>query len=541
MTKTEIKKIILEVLSKKIQNRDQFFAQVAKIAHKYKLSPPNTSQIREAYKELIAENPKNQWPNLLSFLKKREIRTLSGVAPVTVLTKPYPCPGKCLYCPNETKMPKSYLSNEPAAARALRLNFDPYRQTQERIKTLIKNGHPTDKIELIVKGGTWSAYPWNYQKWFIKRCFDACNTLSEPKKKAKTLKEAQKINENAKHRIVGLTLETRPDYITPQEIWRMRLLGCTRVELGVQTIDEKILKKIQRGHSVSDIALATFLLRTAGFKVDYHLMPMLPGSTFKKDLEMFQKIFSDERFKPDMIKIYPCVVTKNSKLYKLFLEKKYKPYSQKKFLDLLLKIKSEIIPYYCRISRIIRDIPADSIVAGIKKSNLREEVQKIMQEKGLKCPCLRCRELGHQMAFLAKKIKAKLFQEKYQTTGGQEIFLSVEDIRRQVVLAFCRLRLPEKNSLDPQVKKIYQLLPEIKDAALIRELHTYGSLLPIGSQNEKSAQHKGLGKKLVFQAEKIARQAGFKKMAIISGIGVRNYYQKLGYTLEGSYMVKYLN
>jgi len=533
------KKIILEAIRIKVQTRDEFLALAKRLSSAIKTTPPAISALRAAYLNLTSKRQIRQSTFLDRILQKRAVRTLSGVAIITVLTKPFPCPGQCVYCPTEARMPKSYLSNEPAAARALRLKFNPYRQVAERIKALEANGHLTDKIELIVKGGTWSAYPWKYQKWFIKRCFEACNLINRGLTSAagatrgptsRHLSQAQKKNEKARHRVIGLTLETRPDWITPQEILRLRELGCTRVELGVQHTDDKILDKIKRGHTLEQVKQATKFLKDAGFKVDYHLMPMLPGSTPARDFLMFKKVFTDPDLKPDMIKIYPCAVIKNSALYAWWRKGFYKPYSGKKLLELLIKVKSQLIPRYCRISRLIRDIPSTSIEAGSKVTNLREVIQAEMKERGLKCKCLRCREIGHQphVTCNIKHVTLKLFIDKYKASGGTEYFLSIENPKREIVYAFCRLRLPNK-----QIK-------HLDSVALLRELHTYGHLMSLHQRQRAAAQHIGLGRRLMQKAEEIARKANYKKMAVISGIGVREYYKKLGYRLEDTYMVKSL-
>lgn len=570
-------KIIGTALQHNIQTRDDFFALAKKIASAQKTTPPPISELRKTYLNLIAKRRLSQSKNLPpapsfgkgdigEFLQKRAVRTLSGVAIITVLTKPYPCPGRCVYCPSEARMPQSYLSNEPAAARALRLQFDPYRQVAERIKTLEANGHPTDKIELIVKGGTWSAYPWKYQKWFIVECFRACNQYNAKLKmknenlqfKIKNLliKQQQK-NEMAKHRIVGLTLETRPDWITSEEILRLRELGCTRVELGIQHTDDKILTLIKRGHNLARVKKATKLLKDACFKVDYHLMPQLPGSTPNKDFRMFKEVFDDPDLRPDMIKIYPCAVVKGSPLYNLWRKGLYKPYSDQKLIEMLIKIKSNIIPRYCRISRLIRDIPSTNIEAGNRTTNLRQIIYKEMKEQGLKCKCLRCREIGHQNTFKMQKSKckitiknSKLFIDKYFASDGTEYFLSIEDKKRNIVYAFCRLRLPQQVEVGTLPQAQHEVRPlTIQNAALLRELHTYGHLIPLKHRNIKAQkqwnneamiQHIGLGRQLMLKAEEIVRQHGFKRMAVISGIGAREYYRKLGYRLEGTYMIKYL-
>lgn len=482
---------------------------------------------------LLNERTSEKVRNLLI---KRKIRTLSGVAPIAVLTKPFPCPGKCAYCPTEKEMPKSYLSNEPAVMRAVLTKFDPFTQVQVRIKALENNGHSTDKLELIIMGGTWSCLPEKYQTWFIKRCFDAANEVNSKHKtqnpkqiqnsKLKTLKSAQKINETAKHRIIGITLETRPDYIDEKEIKRWRELGATKVELGVQIINDKVLKTNKRGHGVEAIIHATKLFKQAGFKVAYHIMPNLPGSTTVKDLANYKKLFSNQDFQPDFVKIYPTVVTKGSTLYKWWRAGKYKPYSAKKLLDLLFKMKLAT-PEYVRIIRLIRDIPEESIVAGNKISNLRQALQERLKKENKFCQCIRCREAKGDISGISK---AKLFIGTYKASDANEYFLQFASPDRRTLFAFLRLRLPNKNEQN--------FLTEIKNCAMIREVHTYGKALPLKKSKNKAIQHLGFGAKLIKEAEKIAKQNGFDKMAVISGIGVREYYKKFGYKLSGTYMTK---
>jgi elongator complex protein 3 len=522
---------VKELVKKKIKTYSEFLIEKQKLIKKFNIKLPSNVEILKTYKELIKK--KEIKPNIFfeKKLKKRPVRSLSGVVVISVLTKPWPCPGKCLYCPLEPGIPKSYLSGEPAVERAKLFKYDPFLQVKKRIEALKKTGHPTDKIELIVIGGTWSFLPKNYQTWFIKRCFEAANYPTKTKKR--TLEKIQKINEKAKNRIIGLTLETRPDFITLSEIKRMRKLGCTRVELGVQAIDDRILEINKRGHDVKTIIEATKILKIAGFKICYHLMPGLPSSTVEKDFEMFKKIFSDQNFQPDMIKIYPCVVTKGSELYKLWQRGEYKPYTDEQLIDLLIKIKS-IVPPYVRIIRIVRDIPSSKIEGGSKISNLREVVQKEMKKRNLKCSCIRCREIK-SFDFEIKKLS--LVKRTYEASNGKEIFLSFEDIENDKLVAFLRLRL-NLNSVS-EIKNFYKYFPELKEAAIIREVHTYGELVPIG-EKRKAAQHLGLGKKLIFEAEKIAKEFGYKKIAVIAGIGVRDYYRKLGYRLENTYLTKKL-
>ena len=476
-------------------------------------------KLREVYRTKKAERGKKREKNrglegLIRLLRKREIRTLSGIAPLTVLTKPYPCPGRCIYCPAPKGMPKSYIATEPAAQRAFRLKFDPYKQVKARIKAYEDNGHSADKIELIVLGGTWSFYPKRYQEWFIKRCFEGA--INRP---AKSLAEAQKRNEKAKHRIIGLSLETRPDYVNVEELWRMRQLGCTHVQIGVQTLHQDILDLIKRDDTLENIARATALLRDFGFKITYHLMPGLPGSTPQKDLAVFKKVFSDPRFQPDMLKIYPCVVTKNSILYQWYKKGKYKPYSDRVLTNLIIRIK-KVIPPYVRINRLIRDFPGPEIVAGNLVTNLRQ----ILHEQGVECQCIRCREARKA---LVKEKDIKLVKRVYRAGQGTEYFISFESKDKKKLYAFVRLRLPEGRA-----DRVFE-----EKTALIRELHTYGELIPVGSKR-KAVQHIGLGKRLMQEVEKLARKKGYKKIAVIAGIGVREYYRKMGYKLEKTYMVK---
>ncbi|HNX10595.1 MAG TPA: tRNA uridine(34) 5-carboxymethylaminomethyl modification radical SAM/GNAT enzyme Elp3 [bacterium] len=490
------------------------------------------AEIKKQIKNSRDPKKKEQLNRLLRLFRKRAIRTMSGIAPVAVLTKPYPCPGHCAYCPNEKNVPTSYLSNEPAVMRAIRCGYDPYRQVMLRLNALENNGHEPKKIEIIVIGGTWSYLPIKYQYWYILNCFKGANdfnkakhhnlnikntkapypkNLSLPELKKELAKE-QKKNETAEYKIIGLTLETRPDYINETEVKTMRELGCTRVEIGVQAIDDEILKKNRRGHGNKETAQATKLLRDYGFKVTYHLMPALPGSSPRKDLAWFKKLFNDSDYQPDQIKFYPTIVTKGSLLYRWYKQGKYKPYTDKQLQDLITECK-KVVPEYVRIIRLIRDIPAESIVAGNLITNLRQ----VMQQRGVECRCIRCREAKEN-----KEInKAKINITKYPAGNGTEYFISADSPDKKVLYGFCRLRLSKDSPIAP---------------ALIRELHVYGELVPTGEK--KIIQHSGWGKKLLQTAEAIAKKEGIKKIAIISGVGVRGYYKKMGYRLKDSYMIK---
>ncbi len=460
-------------------------------------------------------------------------------------------------------MPKSYLSNEPAVMRAIDAKFNPYRQVQNRLRSLELNGHQTDKIELIVMGGTFSFLPKIYQKKFITECFKACNEYGKKLKVKseklkvsgklleKYLKNEQKKNEKAKHRIIGLTLETRPDFVDEKEILNFRNLGCTRVELGVQSTFDDVLKLNHRGHPVQSTIEATKMLKDAGFKINYHMMPGLPGSTPRRDFDMFKALFEDPDFQPDMLKIYPTVVLKNSALYNLWKKKKYKPVTDKIFEKLVLKIKNEIIPPYVRISRLVRDVPTTSIIAGPIVSNLRQ----IIATKS-NCQCIRCREVRgdypprvDERSFPrveAGEIKEKIILDRidYAASDGREIFLQYVSKDPSASLPPLDKGRAGVRSSDSSRKKLFALLRlriTSDGKAIIREVHTYGKMTKIDKKDSASPQHIGLGKKLLIEAEKIAKKEfSLKKISVISGVGVREYYRKLGYKLKDTYMIKKL-
>ena len=525
-------------------------------------------QLIKAYRNLRKLGKIKERAGFERFLTRAKVRSLSGVVPIAILTKPYKCPGKCIYCPNEKSMPKSYLAKEPAVMRAVLADFSPSRQIEFRLKGLKASGHKTDKVELIIMGGSWSALPEEYQYQYILDCFrkfngshvsfwqakrvqnqDSGQAGMTQKKylsylKAELIKEQQK-NERAKTRVVGLVLETRPDLITEKEIIKMRELGCTKVEIGVQNIDNKILKRVKRGHGVEEITRATKLLKDAGLKVGYHLMPGLPGATPKSDLEMIKKVFSDSRFQPDFIKIYPCVVTKYSKLEKEYKADKYKPYTDKQLFELITQIK-KILPSYVRVSRLGRDIPAEYIVAGSKLSNIR---QLVKEKYGEICQCIRCREIKDQLKI--ENCKLKIDRIDYEASGGREIFLQyIDDNNRLYSLLRLRIpslfwgaqRLQNHDSGQARMTNKAHYIPVLKNAAIIREVHTYGQLVPVGEKNKKASQHKGLGEKLIAEAEKITKKEfGLKKIAVTAGVGVRGYYRRLGYKLADlGYMTKSL-
>ena len=462
---------IRELLHQKINSREDLAMVKRKLAKKYKIGILYNSEILQAYRRQISQKKIKPSLFLEKILRKRAVRTMSGIAPVAVLTKPYPCPGRCAYCPTEKNVPQSYLSNEPAVMRAIRCGYNPYKQVQLRLRSLEANGHQPTKIELIVIGGTWSALPEKYKYWYIKECFKAANRYEsrimnyESRKNAeshnslfiihdsiKSLKEKlakeQKKNESAKYRLIGITLETRPDYINEKELLEMRQLGATRVELGVQALDDKILQLNKRGHGVAEIVQATELLKNFGFKVTYHIMPGLPGSTPAKDLKMFKQLFVDERFQPDQLKFYPTVVTRGSLLYYWWKAGKYKPYSPKVLENLIIACK-KIVPPYVRIIRLIRDIPGESIIAGNMITNLRQ----MIKDRGIACGCIRCREARE------KELRIK----NYELRGKKELLEILADEINVKQIVFDR-KIKNEVELDTKIT------PELKAEGQLREL-----------------------------------------------------------------------
>jgi len=550
--------IIKELIKRRIKSPVDLDSFKREVSKKYKIPCPSNVELLKAFHKFLKLS-KGQGiekiQQIKDLLKTRPIRSLSGIVNISVLTKPYPCPGKCLYCPIENGIPKSYVSGEPAVERAKKLNYDPYLQVKKRIEMLELEGHPTDKIELRIIGGTWSYYPKKYQAWFVKKCFDACNNYNKRKIKHRKIQAmasilrqlaiAQKINEKTKHRIVGLSIETRPDFINEKEIKWLRKLGVTMVELGVQSIYDDVLKLNLRGHRVQETILATKLLKDAGFKILYQMMPDLPGSDLKRDEEMFEELFQNSDFRPDYLKIYPCALLKEAPLYKLWKKGKYNPYSTKTLIELLKKIKKKI-PDYVRIQRISRDIPSQRVIeGGAKVSNLRQILARIIKKEGWKCKCIRCREIREKYK---SKQKVYLFRENYDASEGKEIFLSYEyieaDKRRldtpinaeKKLYALLRLRVPSQI-----FNKEKHYIPILEKTAIIRDVQTFGELVPPHQIWWGAPQHRGLGKKLIAEAERIAKEEfNLSEIAVISGIGVREYYRKLNYRQKETYMKKKL-
>lgn len=565
------------------------------------------TQLIMAYQQLAGTKgllPHNQ--AITKHLQMKPIRTMSGVAPITVLTKPFPCPGKCIFCPSDVRMPKSYLSNEPGAQRAERNYFDPYLQTYNRLQALSDMGHEVDKAELIVLGGTWSYYPENYQIWFVKECFRAMNDFGRqdkrdivwaeyenrvkeledenqaaltndpainekrfqdqqpqgnklektynqlisdlyvaPEKKLgldqyqqaswKELDKQHKINETAQIRCVGLVLETRPDNISQQEVIRLRKLGCTKVQMGVQSLNDEVLAKNHRGHDVAATARAFKLLRQAGFKIHAHWMANLYGSNVDLDKQDYQKLFTDPNFKPDELKIYPCSLISSAELMSYYKRGLWRPYSHDELLEVVVFCLQNT-PQYCRLSRVMRDIPSPDIVVGNKKSNFRQIAQQELVRVGQQSQNIRAREI-RQQKFIQDKIT--LDQITYQTSDSQEIFLQflapTESINKTTeekkLLAFLRLSFPFTKSY----------IPELGKSAIIREIHVYGQAVGLGKKGRGQAQHSGLGTRLIAKAKKIASQHKYKKLAVISAIGTKEYYRKRGFKDGELYQIIDLN
>lgn len=482
------------------------------------------SQLLGAYRELVKQGEMARSARIERRLRGRPVRTISGVAPVAVLTKSYPCPGECIFCPDQHEAPKSYLDGEPGVLRAIQNDYDPYDQTHARIEALRAIGHPTDKVELLILGGTWSAYPEVYQTTFLRRCFDALN-----EQVSTTLAEAQRLNETAPHRNVGLVIETRPDCITPEEVLRLRRQGVTKVQLGIQSLDDRILALNRRGHTVADARRAFALLRLGGFKIVMHWMPNLHGATPESDLEDFNRIFEDPAIRPDEMKIYPTALLEDTELYRLWQEGVYKPYSEETLLELVIACKQRVVPY-CRINRLMRDIPADYIVAGTTKSNLRQIAQQQMAKRGLSCQCVRCREIRGRETVNPDDVR--LEDLVYTTDVTEEHFLQVLTTGDRLA-GFLRLSLP----LSPRDELPIE---QIRTAAMVRELHVYGPAQSLG-ERRGGGQHRGLGTWLLEEAADLARTSGFDALAVIAAIGTRVYYRERGFTEGDLYLTRPLH
>ncbi len=537
--------LLKDILRKILQNSDKIksrkdLQQTIRdfLTQKKESFYPKLWMLYFTYLRFFSEKQKN--PSFLPLIKVVKIRSLSGIVPLSVFTRPEDsCPYNCIYCPIAENAPKSYFPDEAAVRRAIRAEYDPFEQTKDRLIQFFLSGHPIDKIDLIIQGGTFSFYPKKYRQDFVKGVFDACNSntkdliikgdLKNYQKISKNLSEAKKINETSDSRIIGITIETRPDFINPDEILFLRKLGTTRVELGAQTTDPRVLQLTRRGHTLQDLVQATYLLKEAGFKITYHLMPGLPGSSVEKDIKMLQEVFSDPRFRPDSIKFYPTQVVYNSQLLDWYKQGKYQPITEEQLLKIVLEFKKNIVPEWLRIQRLVRDLTRQDVAVETFPSNFRQNLEKELKKRKISCPCIRCREIRDQKPTPPVELKIT----KYSASKGIEYFLQFVD-KKNKILGFLRLRIPE-HFLAP--KKDF-FLKNIAGSALIRELHIYGQSTPISDKGD--IQHTGLGKKLIQKAEEIAKSYGCKRIAVISGVGVREYYRRLGFELEdqAEYMLK---
>ncbi|MFX1453394.1 MAG: tRNA uridine(34) 5-carboxymethylaminomethyl modification radical SAM/GNAT enzyme Elp3 [Promethearchaeota archaeon] len=520
--------IIDDIRSGKIKTKKELERRKKNICHKYNLSNVFSNADILSY----AEDEEKE--EIIHLLLKRPIRTISGVAVVAIMSKPQACPhGRCLYCPGGPQFgsPQSYTGLEPATLRSIQNDFDPFKQVSARLRQLNAIGHPTDKIDLIIMGGTFPSFPETYQNWFIKRSLDAINQFD-----SKNLQSALNYNKTANRRLIGMTIETRPDYCSQTQIDVLLEYGTTRFEIGVQNLDDKIYEKVKRGHTVKDVELAFHSLRDSSLKITAHMMPFLPGSSFEKDVTAFKTLFFDDRFKPDELKIYPTQVIEGTELFDMWKKGDYIAANDEEVIDLLVEIK-KIIPPYVRIKRIIRDIPAYKIIAGPKKSNLRELVKEELDKRGLKCNCIRCREVGHlKYKFgIEPNIKdIKLKKLEYNASNGKEIFLSFEDTKQDIIIGFLRLRIPSAQAKRIEINKL--------PTALVRELHIYGPMLRIGKKSQSGWQHQGYGQELLKKAENIAKnEFDCKKILVISGVGAKEYYYKFGFKKDGPYVSKLLD
>ncbi|MCQ8894471.1 MAG: tRNA uridine(34) 5-carboxymethylaminomethyl modification radical SAM/GNAT enzyme Elp3 [Methanolinea sp.] len=523
MEKPDISREIIEALTLHARGPDDVNRIKIAVCRKYGApSVPRNSA-------LLAAAAPGEHAFLRRLLLVKPTRTLSGVAPVAVMTSPAPCPhGKCLPCPGGPdhlfQSPQSYTGEEPAALRAREHGYDPSAQVRARLEQFELLGHPVDKVELIVMGGTMTSRPGDYQESFVRSCVQAMNEYrggagGKPCDTESVFRE----NEYSPVRCVAITFETRPDWCRKVHIDRMLALGVTKVELGVQHLDDRVLSFNRRGCTVADTVEATRLLRDAGIKVGYHVMPNLPGSDVARDRWMFRELFDDPRFRPDFLKIYPTLVTPGSEIEVLWQRGEYAPYTEETLIDLVAEAKS-LLPRYVRLQRIQRDIPAKLIVAGSRHSNFRQLCQQRLAEKGGQCQCIRCREAGRREGGGEEEFSSF----SYAAGGGTEHFLSI--VSGDALVGFARLRTGGDRWRE-----------EVADAALLRELHVYGSMVPLGSSPyPEQRQHRRFGKILISAAEETAREEGYRKIAVMSGIGVRPYYRRHGYERRGPYMHKKL-
>ena len=503
-------------------NKKQVKEEIKKICSKYSLD-----RIPKNY-EILSMAKESDFKKLRKVLLKKPAKTASGVSVVALMPKPYACPhGRCTYCPGgiEFNSPNSYTGNEPSTLNAIDSNYDPKLQITSKIEKLIAFGHDPSKMELVIVGGTFLFMPKEYQEDFIKSCYDALNGTE-----SKDLQEAKSNNEHAAIRNVGFTVETKPDYSKKEHVDLMLKYGITRIEIGIQSLQERVYKITNRGHNYNDVVESFQISKDAGYKIVAHMMPGLPTMTPNEDILDFKKLFSDPQLRPDMLKIYPSLVIENTPLYTEYKQGEYAPYSDEEMIKVLTEVKKNI-PKWVRIMRVQREISANEIVAGPKSGNLRQIVHQNLAKQGLTCKCIRCREAG----LVNKKIEKqdiKLNRINYDSSEGKEVFLSYED-KDESIYGFLRLRNPSIHAHRDEVKE---------KSCIVREIHVYGKSLKLGEKETDEIQHSGLGKNLMQEAEKISKEEfDAKKILVISAVGTREYYQKLGYSLYGPYMSKALN
>lgn len=517
--------IIEGIESREIEEREQIEVRKKELCRELSFDGmPKNSDILKFVRE---DEEKAQ-----DLLKTKPMRTISGIANVAVMARPAPCGGGCIYCPKGKDAPQSYTGKEPATRRAIRNNYDPFDQTQDRLNQYEKNGHSVDKSKLIIMGGTFPFQDPEYQREFVKRTFDGLNTYKEDSdfEEADSLEEAQLRNETAEIRNVGMTFETRPDICKKEHINRILELGGTRTEMGVQTVFDETHERTNRGHGMDKVVESTRRLKNAGFKVAYHLMLGLPGENYEDDIEKFRETFSNSDYQPDEIKIYPCEVIEGTELYRRYEEGEFEPIDSDEAKERLKEVLKDHIPPHVRVKRVMRDIPSTEVDAGPQLTNMRQMALQEMEEEGERCRCIRCREVGHQRRKKGREPEeVELLERTYDASGGKEFFLSYEDPEKDIILGFSRLRAPSQS-----------FRPEIDSNTLIvRQLKVMGSATDIG--DEGKTQHQGYGTRIMEASEEKAREIGRDKVVVISAVGTREYYRKFGYEREGPYMVKELD
>ena len=511
-----------ELLKINEPTKNQTKIEIKRICNKYSLE-----RIPKNY-EILSTVKGKEFELLQKVLLKKPVKTASGVAVIALMAKPFACPhGRCTYCPGgiEFNSPNSYTTKAPIVMTAIENQYEVKGQIVEKLEKLKRFGHDVSKLELVIAGGTFPFMPLDYQENFIKACYDTLNGFEST-----DLEVAKRENEHAKIRNVGFTIETKPDFCKKEHVNQMLNYGTTRIEIGVQSLQERVYNITNRGHNFQDVIDAFQISKDAGYKIVAHMMPGLPTMTPSQDIKDFKRLFDDEKLRPDMLKIYPALVLKNTPLHDDFINGKFLPYSEKDMIKVLTEIKKNI-PRWVRIMRVQREMTKEEISAGPNMGNLRQLVHKNLQKEGLRCKCIRCREIGLTSKNSTDK-DVVLKRENYISSNGKEVFLSFEN-SDDLIFGFLRLRFPSNNAHRKEIDS---------KTSIIRELHVYGKLLKLGEHEEKEAQHHGLGKRLVEEAEKIAREENdSKKMLIISAVGTREYYKKIGYHLYGPYMAKNLD